>query len=122
MALEDYLVPIRHKSKTLRRMAAGDREKREIPAGRASICFDCQKACGGCSWSGLDPVTHMPRFEPVPGWTATPTCLKVSWACHGRTYTRRIDSYYITACPEFVPDEPKRVRRGERFAGLVAEE
>lgn len=116
------LVPIRHNPKTLQRMAAGTRKKRAAPAGRASICFDCQNACGGCSWSGLDPVTHMPRFEPVPGWTATPTCLKVSWACHGRTYNKRIESYCITACPEFVPDDPKRVRRGERFAGLVAEE
>lgn len=122
MALEDYLVPIRHKPKTLQRMAAGTRKKRAAPAGRASICFDCQNACGGCSWSGLDPVTHMPRFEPVPGWTAVQVVRYERYTDKGISKKRAVRGYYITACPEFVPDDPKRVRRGERFAGLVAEE
>lgn len=32
-----------------------------------NICFDCQRAVGGCSWSELDPKTNKPRFEFVDG-------------------------------------------------------
>lgn len=42
-------------------------------APHSQLCWDCANACGGCSWSGIDPVTHKPRFEPVPGWKAKPT-------------------------------------------------
>lgn len=54
MALEDYLVPY---------------------WSHANICFDCQRACGGCSWSACHPVTGKPLFLPVPGWTAEPSRL-----------------------------------------------
>ena len=50
------------------------------------LCWRCQKACGGCSWSR--------NFEPVEGWEATPTVVKDS--------VGDIDSYKITGCPEFV--------------------
>ncbi len=33
-----------------------------------NLCFDCEKACGGCSWSEVNPDTGRVRFEPVPGW------------------------------------------------------
>lgn len=33
-----------------------------------NICFDCSKACGGCSWSEIDESTGRVKFEPVPGW------------------------------------------------------
>ena len=80
MALQDYLVP--NESKT-------------------NICFDCQKACGGCSWSEIDPATKKPRFEPVPGWTANKVMLKLGTA-HSKSVWA--ETYHITACPEFVPD------------------
>ena len=32
-----------------------------------NICFDCEKACGGCSWSEVDPETKKVRFQPIPG-------------------------------------------------------
>ena len=75
-----------------------------VPQSKANICFDCQKACGGCSWSEIDPNTGRPRFEPVPGWTAKKVkqrvnTYKVCWE----------DTYHITACPEFVPDEKRAV-------------
>lgn len=54
MALEEYLVPY---------------------WSRTNICFDGQRACGGCSWSACDPVTEKPLFRPVPGWTAEPSML-----------------------------------------------
>lgn len=52
MALEEYLVPY---------------------GARTNICFDCQRACGGCSWSACHTVTGKPLFLPVPGWTAKPS-------------------------------------------------
>lgn len=65
------------------------------PRKRANICFDCKNAvpddCGhGCEWSR--------KFEPVPGWTATPTTLRSG----GCTPT---ESWHITACPKFDPDD-----------------
>lgn len=69
---------------------------------KTNICFDCKKACGGCSWSELDPVTGKPRFEPVPGWTAKPARL-LYWVDNG-TRKRYDDTYEITACPLFEPD------------------
>ena len=35
---------------------------------RANICFDCKKACGGCSWSK--------NFTPVKGWLANKTKIR----------------------------------------------
>lgn len=54
------------------------------------LCWNCQKACGGCTWSD--------RLELVEGCTATPT---------ERTLTggKPLQGYHITQCPEFVADE-----------------
>lgn len=54
----------------------------------ANICFDCARACGGCSWSR--------RFKPVPGWTAQRATLP------GGTPGTTIDTYQVTACPKYV--------------------
>lgn len=71
-----------------------------VPYGsRANICFDCDKACGGCSWTEIDPITERPRFEPVPGWTAEKTMLNVGSSGNRRRFLK---TYHITACPEFV--------------------
>ena len=79
---------------------------------KTNICFDCQKACGGCSWSELDPDTGKPRFQPVEGWTAKPVVVQVD---NGRV----IESYHITACPEFARDEK---RKGDAKGGLTLEQ
>lgn len=76
MALEDYLVE----------------------AGR--LCWRCQNAYGDCPWTEVDPVTEKVKFQPVPGWTATPT---------RRSTTRGpekviVEGYSIKACPLFIPD------------------
>lgn len=47
------------------------------------LCWNCQKAVCGCSWSR--------NFAPVPGWTATKTEF----------------SYHIKECPEFVADRKR---------------
>lgn len=54
-----------------------------------NICIDCKRAYGDCPWSA--------RYEPVPGWTATPTRRR-STAGDKRVI---IESYKITACPLF---------------------
>ena len=76
---------------------------------KANICFDCQKACGGCSWTEIDPRTDKPRFEPVPGWTAIKTSVLMS--AHRKK--RYENTYQITACPEFVHDENRASAKGE---------
>ena len=59
---------------------------------KETLCWDCQNAVVGCSWSSC--------FEPVPGWTAVPQNI--------RELGRITPSYHVEACPEFVPDEPRR--------------
>lgn len=64
------------------------------PHKRGNICFDCDNACGDCSWSEMNLETGKPRFEPVPGWTAEKVTLNLG---KGRTDF----TYHITACPLF---------------------
>ena len=58
---------------------------------KPTLCWDCANACGGCSWS--DHWKH----EPVPGWTAEETVLKINSGL-------LIQSYSVRECPEFKPD------------------
>lgn len=58
-----------------------------------SICWDCAKACGKCSWS------TPPSYKPIPGWKAIRNDIK----CKGKTVTT-VESYIVEECPEFVPD------------------
>ena len=53
---------------------------------KATLCWDCKNACGGCSWSR--------SFVPVKGWDAKETSLK---SAEGD-----IKSYFVTMCPEFI--------------------
>lgn len=73
---------------------------------KTNICFDCKKACGGCSWSEINPDTKKPRFEPVPGWTAEKVILQVGNSKSGHVM---IETYAITDCPLFEPEEPRKV-------------
>lgn len=72
---------------------------------RANICFRCQKAICGCSWSR--------EFVPVDGWTAEPVILK--------GFGKDVPSYHITACPEFVEDEPRTPEKNELLARKIME-
>lgn len=80
---------------------------------KTNICFDCGRACGGCPWSAVNPETGKVRFEPVPGWTATPMTLIVG---HGKGGAVVAQTYHITACPLFVKDtkKAKRDKTGRR--------
>lgn len=65
-----------------------------------SLCFDCANACGGCSWSELDPKTMRPRFVPVEGWDAIYIDRDFFRAGNG--------SYEVLSCPQFKPDPPRK--------------
>lgn len=87
MALDDYLVPV-----------VRDKYK-------ASICFDCGKACGRCSWSRYDDEKHRPAFEPVPGWVAEKVMLKLN-SGHGKAHVT--ETYRVIECPEFEPEGERK--------------
>ena len=68
-----------------------------------TLCWGCQNACGGCSWS--DHWEH----KPVYGWTAEMVSIKLNGE-QGTTYN-------VISCPEFIPDkrkEPKKKRKGRK--------
>lgn len=56
---------------------------------KATLCWDCGNACGGCSWSK--------EFIPVEGWEARP----VKQTCGNQ-------SYIVFECPQFVRDAKDR--------------
>lgn len=60
------------------------------------ICWKCDRATGGCSWSS--------KGIPVKGWKANKTIIK-----DNITSNRIIDSYEVLKCPLFV-SEPSRSR------------
>lgn len=72
------------------------------------LCWDCEKACGRCSWSR--------DFIPVPGWKATPTKLNVE-------RNRIVDSYEVHECPEFeilnIKNEDELLKLVKRNIGRI---
>lgn len=54
-----------------------------------TICWDCKKATGGCSWAD--------RLQPVEGWKAEPT-EKASFR------GEPLKSFLVKECPEFKRD------------------
>jgi hypothetical protein len=57
-----------------------------------TICVNCKKATGGCSWSK--------KFEPVDGWNAIPTKIKTGYK-YGGKIPHIVDSFDVYECPEF---------------------
>lgn len=62
--------------------------------GIRSICWDCSRACGGCSWSR--------SFRPVKGWDAVPT--KIASHSHNGDGEFLRSSYAVISCPLFDRD------------------
>lgn len=56
-----------------------------------TLCWDCEKAVGGCSWT--DHWSH----KPVEGWVAEPRRLRLD-------NNNACTSYVVRECPEFVRD------------------
>ena len=64
-----------------------------------TLCWTCQNACGGCSWSR--------NLEPVEGWEAKPTRLNI-YISEGN---EGMDcSYHVINCPQYIPDEEREVK------------
>ena len=68
-----------------------------------TLCWSCEHACGGCSWSD--------DLVPVKGWVAQSKPIHV-----GRTQfteARDEESYFVFSCPRYKkePDVPKDERR-----------
>ncbi len=68
------------------------------------LCWDCQRATGGCCWSAF--------ARPIKGWTAEKTQIPNGCA------DEFIDSYLISACPHFKKDEKRApvIVLGERIS------
>lgn len=102
---EAFSYYVRHKEKLQERKdlerhreAAENYESNNV----ANICFDCQRALGGCSWSAVDETKagRPIKFEPVDGWDAE--------IVYRLTQTRDVmQTYAIKACPLFIPDEKR---------------
>lgn len=58
-----------------------------------TICWHCQNACGGCSWSK--------NLTPVKGWKAKKIKVKIVQGDYN-------DSYIVNECPEFKPDAKRK--------------
>lgn len=74
------IAPIRKKAIVLKIKHTGASNK------HSTLCWDCEKACGKCSWSK--------KFIPVEGWVATPTKVSIG-------ENQYIDSFDVYECPEF---------------------
>lgn len=55
---------------------------------KPTLCWSCENACCGCSWSR--------SFKPVDGWTAVPTKVFAK--------TDFIASYRVMKCPQYKSD------------------
>lgn len=58
---------------------------------KEQLCWICQKACGGCSWSDA--------LIPVKGWDAVKVYRKYNDEDETLNFT-----YRITSCPQFISD------------------
>lgn len=58
-----------------------------------SLCWQCKRAYGLCSWSE--------NFEPVEGWDAEPTIIM------GGKREPAVQSYDVKKCPLFIQDRVK---------------
>ena len=60
-----------------------------------TLCWSCEKASGGCSWSK--------NFTPVDGWKAIPTvvCTYQTKLASGQVKKYAQESFNVQECPEF---------------------
>lgn len=64
------------------------REQNAYQPKQPTLCWECDKACGRCSWSK--------DFTPVEGWKAIPTKIRKRDNNYGY-----MDSFIVLECPEF---------------------
>ena len=83
-----------------------------------TLCWSCDNACGGCSWSQ--------EFRPIEGWDAEPTARSVTRPIHSGSILRghrfeTVRSYRVRSCPEYSPDRGELARRSEQKSGRRGE-
>lgn len=71
-------------------------EVRSGPACQATLCWACRRAAGPdmCPWAR--------RGQPVPGWRAEPTVIKMGGRADGISH-----SYKVMECPLYEKDLPR---------------
>lgn len=79
--------------------AAIKKAKENSDKVHGTICWNCSKATGNCSWSK--------NFIPIEGWKAKKTILNLGYSAYSGKPKKAV-SYIVKKCPEFEPDEPKR--------------
>lgn len=70
-------------------MSWNDTTRKNILGKKLQLCWDCEKATGGCSWSEKD------KAEPIPGWDAEPDVMNSDT-------DREVQTFRIYYCPQFV--------------------
>lgn len=80
-----------------------------------TLCWTCQNACGGCSWSR--------SFKPVKGWEAKKTVIKHQRSEGCKAPFIYDDSYLVINCPEYKMDEDliKRTKKIKKMRYLLDE-
>ena len=75
---------------------------------KQSLCIDCVRSGGSCSWSHL--------LQPVEGWVAEETVI--------RSTAGTTTGYRVISCPKFErgPERDVRIKSGryEYFKNLIA--
>ena len=78
--------------------AAIKKAKENSDKVHGTICWNCAKSTGNCSWSR--------EFTPIDGWKAKKTILNLGYSAYsGRP--KKAASYIVKKCPEFEPDKPR---------------
>lgn len=73
---------------------------------KEQLCWTCQRACGGCSWSR--------SLTPVDGWTATHSSIKATG--------KEEPTYHIDECPLYKPDGGIPLKRKNKGRHLTIAE
>ena len=67
---------------------------------KGTLCWSCDNAFGGCSWSR--------ESKPVPGWMAERRDIKAQRTVNGEWEPYDTESYFVRECPVYVSDRRRR--------------
>lgn len=86
-----------------------DKLRKEFQSNRKSIytqtlCWNCGNAYGKCPWTEVDELTNRVKFQPVPGWVADKTNLKLHHDEKDEDF-----SYLVHECPMFIKESERSI-------------
>lgn len=70
---------------------------------KPSLCWDCQKATGGCEWSA--------EFKAVDGWAAEEAVIVACRRVGNQLVQEKTNSFHVIECPKFEKDDECRFGR-----------